>query len=200
LFTGLDILIIPLIIDKSNLGSYHAVTFIYLTGFSLLGSIVAFVLFPYLSQNKLVNWNALVSILLFCVSILIICLFTFAQDMLALSYAAKYENIINHDIFISLIIFGILQTAHVISHFYIYAKASHYELSVYFKLVLGSCLLFITSFFITSQLIDYTIFLIICHVVIIWIIKYSLMVHLIKNINKESSVNNLDILYNNLDL
>ena len=200
LFTGLDILIIPLIIDKSNLGSYHAVTFIYLTGFSLLGSIVAFVLFPYISQNKLVNWNAVFSILLFCVSILIICLFIFAQDILTLAYASKYANIINHYIIILLIVFGILQMAHVLSHFYIYAKASQHELSIYFKLVLGSCLLFIISFFITSHLIEYTIFSIICHILIVWIIKYSLMVHLIKNINKESSVNNFDILYNNLDL
>ena len=199
-FTGLDILIIPLIIDKSNLGSYHAVTFIYLTGFSLLGSIVAFVLFPYISQNKLVNWNAVLSFLLFSISILLTCLFVFAQNILSLAYAGKYDNIINHYIIILLFMFGIMQTAHVVSHFYIYAKASQHELSIYFRYVLGSCLLFITSFLIISQLIEYTIIIIIFHVLIVWIIKYCFMLHLIKNINKEANVNNLDVLYNNVDL
>jgi len=200
LFTGLDILIIPLIIDKLNLGTYHAIAFVYLTGFSLLGSIASFVLYPYLTQNKLVNWNTVFSILLFCSGILIICLFMFAGDVLTIAYAGKYNNIINHYTIATLIVFGVLQMIHVIAHFYIYAKASQNELSIYFKLVLGSCLLFITSFLITSQLIDYTILSIISHILIIWIIKYILMVYIIKNINNESRINNLDILYNNLDV
>ena len=51
-FAGMDRFIIPAIADKAALGTYYAISFIYITGFTVIGSAVGYVLYPYLTQGK----------------------------------------------------------------------------------------------------------------------------------------------------
>ena len=192
LFAGLDILIIPLLIDKSTLGFYHAVTFIYLTGFSLLGSILAYVLYPYISQNKLVDWKFITKLLLIGISILITILLVFSQKIFSIAYAGNYVNLLNFHTVIFLLVFGVLQTFHVVFHFYIYAMANKMELTMYLMFVIGVCLFYIISFLFVSQFITYTYSIIIMHVLIIWIIKFCLMLYLMYKISPEYIRDKLD--------
>ena len=57
IFAGMDRFIIPVIADKAALGTYYALSFVFITGFTVIGSAVGYVLYPYLTQGKIIAWR-----------------------------------------------------------------------------------------------------------------------------------------------
>lgn len=124
-FAGMDRFIIPAIADKAALGTYYAMSFIYITGFTVIGSAVGYVLYPYLTQKKSIAWKKVTFFLLSVLTALLILLLFGGQFIASLAFKGKYDFALQFNIIIPLCLLGILQSAHTIIHFYIYAKSSN---------------------------------------------------------------------------
>jgi len=170
-FAGMDRFIIPAIADKAALGTYYAMSFIYITGFTVIGSAVGYVLYPYLTQGKAIAWKKVTFFLLSMLTALLILLLFGGQFIASLAFKGKYDFALQFNIIIPLCFLGILQCAHTIIHFYIYAKSSNKALINYTFYLFIYCIGYYLSFILLARFIEYSISSIIQHILILWCLK-----------------------------
>ena len=170
-FAGMDRFIIPAIADKAALGTYYAMSFIYITGFTVIGSAVGYVLYPYLTQGKTIAWKKVTFFLLSVLTALLILLLFGGQFIASLAFKGKYDFALQFNIIIPLCFLGILQSAHTIIHFYIYAKSSNKALINYTFYLFIFCIGYYLSFILFARFIEYSISSIILHILILWCLK-----------------------------
>ena len=170
-FAGMDRFIIPGIADKAALGTYYAMSFIYITGFTVIGSAVGYVLYPYLTQGKAIAWKKVTFFLLSVLTALLILLLFGGQFIASLAFKGKYDFALQFNIIIPLCFLGILQCAHTIIHFYIYAKSSNKALINYTFYLFIYCIGYYLSFILLARVIEYSISSIIQHILILWCLK-----------------------------
>ena len=170
-FAGMDRFIIPAIADKAALGTYYAMSFIYITGFTVIGSAVGYVLYPYLTQGKTIAWKKVTFFLLSVLTALLILLLFGGQFIASLAFKGKYDFALQFNIIIPLCFLGILQCAHTIIHFYIYAKSSNKALINYIFYLFIYCIGYYLSFILLARFIEYSISSIIQHILILWCLK-----------------------------
>ena len=170
-FAGMDRFIIPAIADKAALGTYYAMSFIYITGFTMIGSAVGYVLYPYLTQGKAIAWKKVTFFLLSVLTALLILLLFGGQFIASLAFKGKYDFALQFNIIIPLCFLGILQCAHTIIHFYIYAKSSNKALINYTFYLFIYCIGYYLSFILLASVIEYSISSIIQHILILWCLK-----------------------------
>ena len=171
LFAGMDRFIIPSISDKGILGAYYALSFIYLTGFTMIGSAVGYVIFPYLSQNRLVVWKKLMIYTSSLLIVVLVVLRLWGNLISHYAFNGKYDFVTIDYNTIPLLIMGILQCLNTIIHFYIYARASRTVLKKYIIFLLAYCFLYYLSFSLFEVFIIYSLSNIILHILILWLIK-----------------------------
>ena len=170
-FAGMDRFIIPAIADKAALGTYYAMSFIYITGFTVIGSAFGYVLYPYLTQDKAIAWKKVTFFLLCVLTALLILLLFGGQFIASLAFNGKYDFALQFNIIIPLCCLGILQCAHTIIHFYIYAKSSNKALINYTFYLFIYCIGYYISFNFFARFIEYSISSIILHILILWCLK-----------------------------
>ena len=170
-FAGMDRFIIPAIADKATLGTYYAMSFIFITGFTVIGSAVGYVLFPYLTQGKVIAWKKVTFFLITVIAALLILLLLGGKYFTALAFNGKYDFALQFNIIVPLCFLGILQCAHTIIHFYIYAKSSNKVLINYTFYLFIYCIGYYLSFILLARIIEYSISSIILHILILWCLK-----------------------------
>ena len=170
-FAGMDRFIIPAIADKAALGTYYAMSVIFITGFTVLGSAVGYVLFPYFTQGKGIAWKKVTFFLITVIAVLLIMLLLGGKYFTALAFNGKYDFALQCNIIVPLCFLGILQCAHTIIHFYIYAKSSNKVLINYTFYLFIYCIGYYLSFILLARIIEYSISSIILHILILWCLK-----------------------------
>jgi len=171
IFAGMDRFIIPVIADKAVLGTYYALSFVFITGFTVIGSAVGYVLYPYLTQGKIIAWRRL-AYFFSCIIVALLILFLFRGQLIAsLAFNGKYDFAIQFNTIVLLCFLGILQCLHTIIHFYIYARASNKALINYIVYLCLFCIGYYISFIYIDRIIEYSISSIILHILILWILK-----------------------------
>ena len=170
-FAGMDRFIIPASADKAVLGTYYAMSFIYITGFTVIGSAVGYVLYPYLTQGKAIAWQKVIFYLISVLTALLILLLFGGKFIASLAFNGKYDFALQLNILVPLYFFGILQCAHTIIHFYIYAKSSNKALIKYTFYLFIFCIGYYYSFILLASIIEYSISTIILHILILWCVK-----------------------------
>jgi len=170
-FAGMDRFISPAIADKATLGTYYAMSLIFITGFTVIGSAVGYVLFPYLTQGKVIAWKKVTFFLITVITALLIMLLLGGKYFTALAFNGKYDFALQFNIIVPLCFLGILQCAHTIIHFYIYAKSSNKVLINYTFYLFIYCIGYYLSFILLARIIEYSISSIILHILILWCLK-----------------------------
>lgn len=171
IFAGMDRFIIPSITTKEVLGTYYAISFIYITGFTMIGSAVGYVIFPYLSKNENMEWKYSAKIIFLILSLLFVGLLFSGHIITSLLFSGKYDAALLHQITTPILIMGIIQCFHTIIHFYIYAKSPKYLLMKYIIFLLFFCLFYFSSFYLIDIFIEYSLPSLVNHISVIWALK-----------------------------
>ena len=187
-FSGLDRFLITKFSSKIVLGEYHAITFIFITGFSMLGSTIGYVLYPYLVNKKNINIKYLLLLYLILCMFIYIIFISWGEIIFSLAYNANYDYIITKKLISIILLIGIIQGLHTIVHFIVYAYASPGQLGLYFKLTILVCLIYIISFYSSTYIFDLTLFSISYVVLSIWVLKLLTLVGLLIYILKIKSL------------
>ena len=183
-FAGMDRFIIPSITTKGVLGTYYAISFIYITGFTMIGSAVGYVIFPYLSKNEKIKWKKPTKFILIVLFFLFFGLLFFGHLITSILFSNKYDTSLIYPITTPILIMGIIQCFHTIVHFYIYAKSPKEILMRYIVFLLFFCLFYFLSFYILGNFIQYSLESLVSHIATIWtlkIISALFMVYLVRN-------------------
>jgi O-antigen/teichoic acid export membrane protein len=173
-FSGLDRFIIPVVTDKTVLGSYYAITFIYLTGFTMIGSAIGYVIFPHLAKGKLIKWKQSSIYIASIIFSLIVILIFGGKIFTSIGFNGKYDFALNDQLVLPVLIIGIIQCIHTIIHFYIISKLSNRSLRKYLIILFATCLIYYFSFIYSS--INYNLYLIMLHVGFLWFIKLLMLI------------------------
>jgi len=187
IFAGMDRFIIPVIADKAALGTYYALSFVFITGFTVIGSAVGYVLYPYLTQGKIIPWRRVTYYFSSVIVALLILLLFKGQLIASLAFNGKYDFAIQFNTIVLLCFLGILQCVHTIIHFYIYAKASNKALINYILYLFLYCIVYYISFIYMAGIIEYSILSIIQHILILWILKVIISLVMSFYITQKSS-------------
>ena len=171
IFAGMDRFIIPSITTKAVLGTYYAISFIYITGFTMIGSAVGYVIFPYLSKNENIEWKNLTKLIFLILTALFISLIFSGHFITSILFSGKYDAALLHQITTPILMMGIIQCFHTIVHFYIYAKSPKQILMKYIIFLLFFCLFYFASFYVMNIFIEYSLSSLVNHIFFIWIIK-----------------------------
>ena len=174
LFSGMDRFIIPSISDKGMLGTYYALSFIYLTCFTMIGSAVGYVIYPYLAQKKDVAWKQIILYTSILLIVIVAILRIWGNLLNHYAFSGKYDFVVIDNIAVPLLIMGILQCLNTIIHFYIYARASSNLLKKYVIFLFASCFLYYLSFSLFDSFIIYSLSNIIIQILILWLIKVTI--------------------------
>jgi O-antigen/teichoic acid export membrane protein len=183
-FAGMDRFIIPTITSSSVLGTYYAISFIYITAFTMIGSAVGYVIFPYLSKNDSINWKNPTKFILLILLLISAGLFFLGHPVTSILFHGKYDQALITPITTPILIMGIIQCFHTIVHFYIYAKSPKKLLVRYIVFLFMFCICYFFSFYIMEFLIQYSLRSLVFHITIIWVMKMVvglIMVYLINN-------------------
>jgi len=181
-FAGMDRFIIPSITTKVVLGTYYAITFIYITGFTMIGSAVGYVIFPYLSKNEPLEWRKPTKFIILILIVLFFGLIFSGHFLTSMLFLGKYDYALIHQITTPILVMGVIQCFHTIIHFYIYAKSPTQMLVKYIIFLLFFCSIYFLSFYVINNYMDYTLSSLVNHIVIIWMLKIGfalIMVYLI---------------------
>ena len=171
IFAGMDRFIIPSLTTKAVLGTYYAISFIYLTGFTMIGSAVGYVIFPYLSKNKEIEWKIPTKFIFLILLLLFFGLLFLGHFITSILFAGKYDAALLHKITAPILVMGIIQCFHTIIHFYIYAKASKKMLLKYIIFILLFCLFYFISFYLIDNFLQYSLQSLVIHITAIWVLK-----------------------------
>lgn len=185
-FSSLDRFLITVFNDKSLLGEYHAITFIIITNFSMFGSAISYVLYPFLANKKQVNIKQIISLYSVGCVIIYIIFMLFGKSIFSLVYNGNYDYIINGRLMSIILFTGIIQGLHTMIHFIVYARADSNELILYLKLTIAICILYVFSFYIINFLIEFDLFSISTKVLFMWTIKLLTIIGLLRYILKNS--------------
>ena len=192
IFSGMDRFIIPSITDKTVLGAYYAISFIYVTGFSMIGSAVGYVIFPYLTLEKNIDWKRSTIFTIVFIIILFIILFFGGNSIISIAFASKYDNYVSPMVIYPILLIGLIQCFHTIIHVYIYAKCSRENLIRYGYVLFFISIFYYFSFTIFNQYYNYEIALISIHVLIIWCLKLIISLGMLNFIRLKRESNCLD--------
>lgn len=179
LFSGLDRILISSVLDTQILGEYHALSFICITGFSMLGSAIGFVLFPMLANKadvkifKIISFYLIGGIVLFTIFLIL------GNDIFTLAYKGQYDYLIENKLLYVILGIGFIQGIHTIVHFILYSQADSSSLYTYFKYTVSLCILYILLFLGIDIYIELDLFLITNIVLLMWLFKLIILVYLI---------------------
>jgi len=171
IFAGMDRFIIPFITTKAVLGTYYAISFIYITGFTMIGSAVGYVIFPYLSKNENIEWKHSAKLIFLILMALCIILLFLGHFITSILFSGRYDVALLHHITTPILMMGIIQCFHTIVHFYIYAKSPKQILMKYIIFLLFFCLFYFVSFYVMDIFIEYSLPSLVNHISFIWILK-----------------------------
>ena len=171
IFAGMDKFIIPYLATKAVLGTYYAISFIYITGFTMIGSAVGYVIFPYLSKNENMEWKYPAKFILLILSVLFISLLFSGHFITSILFSGKYDIALLHQITTPILVMGVIQCFHAIVQFYIYAKSSKKLLIKYIMFLLIFCFFYFVSFYLMDNFIQYSLQSLVNHIAIIWMLK-----------------------------
>ena len=183
-FAGMDRFIIPAITSKAILGTYYAISFIYITGFTMIGSAVGYVIFPYLSKNENIEWKKPTKFISIILILLFFGLLFSGHFITSILFSKKYDISLIHQITSPILLMGIIQCFHTIVHFYIYAKSSKGMLMKYIIFLLLFCLFYFVSFYLMDNFVQYSLQSLVNHITIIWMLKIIaalVMVYFVSN-------------------
>jgi len=187
IFAGMDRFIIPSITTKAVLGTYYAISFIYLTGFTMIGSAVGYVIFPYLSKNKEIEWEIPTKFIYLILFLLFFSLLLSGHFITSILFSGKYDAGLLHQITTPILIMGIIQCFHTIIHFYIYARAPKKLLFRYIILILLLCLFYFISFYIMENYIQYSLQSLVNHITVMWMLKILAALYMVYYMSNKSS-------------
>ena len=188
-FAGMDRFIIPTITSKSVLGTYYAISFIYITAFTMIGSAVGYVIFPYLSKNDSIKWKNPTKFILLILLLISVGLFFLGHSVTSILFDGKYDEALIVPITTPTLIMGIIQCFHTIAHFYIYAKSPKKLLIRYIVFLFLFCSCYFFSFYIMDNFLQYSLQSIVNHITIIWIIKIISALFIVYYVSKNSFLN-----------
>ncbi len=188
IFAGMDRFIIPTITSKAVLGTYYAISFIYITGFTMIGSAVGYVIFPYLSKNEDIEWKKPTKFIFLILVILFVGLLLSGHFITSILFSGKYDVALLHQITTPILIMGVIQCFHTIFHFYIYAKSPKQMLMKYIIFLLFFCLFYFVSFYVMNNFIQYSLQSLVNHISVIWMLKIIMAMIMIYFITKNSSL------------
>ena len=171
IFAGIDRFIIPYLTTKAVLGTYYAISFIYITGFTMIGSAVGYVIFPYLSKNENMEWKYPAKFILLILSVLFISLLFSGHFITSILFSGKYDVALLYQITTPILVMGVIQCFHTMIHFYIYAKSPKHLLIKYIIFLLFFCLFYSVSFYVMDNFIEYSLPSLVNHISIIWMLK-----------------------------
>ncbi len=179
LFSGLDRILISSVLDTEILGEYHAITFICITGFSMLGSAIGFVLFPMLANkadvklSKILSFYVIGGVALFSIFIVM------GKDIFTLAYNGQYNYLIEDKLLYVILGVGFIQGIHTIVHFILYSQADSRSLYTYFKFTFSLCIVYVLLFLGINILVELDLFLITNLVIMMWFLKLMILIYLI---------------------
>jgi len=191
-FSGLDRFLITTFASKSLLGEYHAITFIFITTFSMLGSAIGYVLYPFLANKKWVNIRQILLLYLVGCIIIYIIFMVWGELMFSFAYKGTYDYIINSTLMNIILFIGIIQGLHTIIHFIVFALASSKQLILYLQLTIGICIIYGFSFYIIKFSIEFDLISISTQVLFMWTIKLLVLISLLRHIIK-NNINSIKV-------
>ena len=153
LFFGLNILnmfivnmerfSIPLLYGNEEIGIYSALTFLYITVFTMIGTSMGMVLFPELSKNREIQYSKIFSYGFAIIIFLTIIFYFSGFNINHLIFDGKYDLWRTKSIDLMIIFIGSLQFINGLLHWYILGSYGKKEFYRYAKLIITVLLVYI---------------------------------------------------------
>ena len=181
--TSMDKWFIPILYNNETLGIYSALGFVYITIFSLFSSTIGYVIFPEILKNKsldIKNISVSLSLVPFLLSILFI---FFGEDLIYYICGDKYMEYYDFKINLYFIILGFVHFFNSLTHWFILSKGDKKSFFNYMTLMIFQTIIIIIFLSFFPYMLSTDIHNIIFYVIIIMIIKLSLNIFLLRNIN-----------------
>lgn len=179
---GIDKLVIPLSFGKDILGIYAAISFVFITSFTMVGSAVGYVLFPKISAGNRIQFSTLALWLGALIAAMGFIFQVFGLSMVSMIFSGFYDEHITRVLILCFTIIGTLQIVHTIIHFVISAKADKKHLIYYWGLTVFIIFVFIGLTFLW-EFTEVPVILYLALIVIVTkLMKITLMLGLTKRI------------------
>ena len=171
LFAGLDRFLISKLSNEIILGEYYAITFIFTTSFSMLGSAIGYVIYPFLVNKQKVSLNYMLLFYMIFSMILYVVFICVGDKIFSIAYNDRYDYVISNNLISIVLTIGLIQGMHTIVHFMVYAYANSHQLSIYFKVTAVICFIYTIFFYFFSYHTLLDLFNITIVVLFFWFIK-----------------------------
>ena len=135
LIVNMERLILPFVYGNEVLGVYTALTYIYITIFTMIGSSIGYVLFPELSKKNLTNYKKLILISSLIILFFSIIFYLFGYQINSIIYNYKFDSWRSYNIDIMIIIIGALQFLNGIMHWFILGLGDKKQIIGYLKII-----------------------------------------------------------------
>ena len=165
---------IPLLYGNEAMGIYSALTFLYITVFTMIGTSMGMVLFPELSKKKKIEYSKIFKYGVAIIILLSIVFYFSGFNINHLIFDGKYDLWRTDLIDIMIIAIGSLQFINGLLHWYILGSYGKNEFISYAKLIIVVLLSYILSIFILNTFSASNFEDIIPIVLFIWIFKVLL--------------------------
>ena len=147
LIVNLERLVIPLMYGNEQLGIYTALTFVYITVFTMIGTSIGYVLFPELSKNNRVNYYKLIKISTLIIIILSFGFYCFGAAFNSTIYNSSFESFRTIQIDIMIICIGALQFINGLMHWFILGVGNRESIIAYLKVVIFTLFIYMLTIF-----------------------------------------------------
>ena len=171
---NMERLVIPLIYGNNELGIYTALTFVYITIFTMIGTSIGYVLFPELSKDSNISYRKLINISIWIIAIFSIIFYFFGFQFNSIIYNQKFDIYRTSYIDFIIISIGILQFINGLLHWFILGVGKKDIFILYLKLIIFALVLYSLIMFIALKFLEISFINVIPIVLFGWFIKVSL--------------------------
>jgi len=127
--------VIPVVYGNEAMGIYSALSFVYITVFTMIGTSMGLVIFPELSKNNYIDFFKISKYCSLIILVLVILFYFFGFELNSFIYSAKYDSWRTKSIDILIIMIGSLQFINGLMHWYILGAYGKKEFLLYGKLI-----------------------------------------------------------------
>ena len=157
LYLNFEKIAIPILYNNEVLGIFSALSFFYITIFTMLGSAIGYVIFSEGAKNQKLNLNKIKVISLLIIVIFSIFFLLFGSDINNVFYGDKYNQWRTWSIDLNIILIAIFQFVNGLMNWIILAFSSKRVILLYSKIIFISLFIYVLILYLTinNQTINY---------------------------------------------